>query len=167
MVLTSKSTLLFVLFLSSFGSVSAQFTTKSIQLKPLGKSGWRYTYGIDRVKSAWSLQVPIEGLNDPEVNKYYNSFLKLQKSRGLAYLPGTVGFIAAVATENEDLLFASIIVLYAGIPVDLAICAVSHRRMGKAVDLYNISIAQRASLGLQTEKIDYQTLISLGFRHRF
>ena len=50
----------------TFANATAQFT-KSIPLKPIYKNGQKYFYGTKKVNSAYSLQIPLEGIDNPEV----------------------------------------------------------------------------------------------------
>ena len=149
-----------------FGEVSAQFNTKSIQLKPIGKSGWKYFYGTKRVNNAFSLQIPLEGINHPEVNRYFKNFKTLQKVRGLVYIPALV-FLLTLNNPTQQDAETFLYLFYGGIAVDLTCNIISQNQIGKAIDIYNISITQSSSLGLQLEKMkDNQTLISLGVRQQ-
>lgn len=145
---------------------SAQFT-KSMPLKPIYKSGHKYFYGTKRVNSAHSLQIPLEGIEDPEVSRYYNSFKTLQNLRGYAYLPAIVFLFSSNASSDSDSQ-TFLYLLLGGLAGDLTLGLLSHGKMGKAIDIYNVSIARQASMGLQLEKLNHeQTLISLGFRQLF
>jgi hypothetical protein len=147
-------------------NVSAQFT-KSIPLKPIYKNGQKYFYGTKRVNSGYSLQIPLEGIDDPEVNRYYNGYKTLQNLRGYAYLPAMV-FLFAGSTGSQNEAETFLYLLLAGVAGDITFNLVSHHKMGKAIDIYNVAITERASLGLQLERTNRnQTLISLGIRKLF
>ena len=166
MDLTPKLTLLFILILSSFGSVFAQFT-KSITLKPIFKAGGRYFYDTKKVHNAYSLEIPLQEINNPEVNRYFKSFKTFQKLRGLSYIPVLAFLLTGnLSSQNDFELYTYL--LLGGLAGDMTFNLISRGRMSKAIDIYNISIAQRASLSLQLEKTKAnQTLISFGFRQRF
>ena len=150
-----------------FGEVSAQFTTKSIQLKPIGKSGWKYFYGTKKVNNAFSLQIPLEGINHPEVNRYFKNFKVMQNLRALAYIPSFIFLFTMSNGTQQDAVTFSYLFL-GGVAVDITGNIISQNQIGKAIDIYNISITQSSSIGLQIEKIkSNQTLISFGVRQRF
>ena len=166
MLLTAKSTLLFVSFFCFFVSARAQFT-KSIVLKPIYKEGWRYFYDTKKVNGPYSLQIPLQGVNNEEVNHYYNSFKSLQNLRGFSYLPALI-FLFTNSNGHQHDAKTFLYLTLGGIAGDLTFNIISQSKMGKAIDIYNVCIAPRGSLNLQMEKIKTnQTLISFGFRQRF
>ena len=157
--------LLFVL-ICSYGSSMAQFT-KYIPLQPIYKEGWKYFYGTKKVNSAYSLQIPLEGIDNKEVDHYFNSFKTFQNLRGFAYLPSVI-FLFTNLNGSQQSGETFTYLLLAGVVGDIVFNAISQNRMSKAIDIYNIAIAPRGSLNLQMEKTkNNQTLISLGFRQRF
>lgn len=166
MVAFLKSILLPLFLLCSNGIAMAQFT-KSIPLQPIYKEGWKYFYGTKKVNSAYSLQIPLEGIDNREVDRYFNSFKTFQNLRGLAYLPSVIFLFTNLdGTQQSGETFTYL--LLAGVVGDIAFNAISQNRMGKAIDIYNIAIAPRGSVNLQVERVKAnQTLISFGFRQRF
>jgi hypothetical protein len=156
---------LFVILCSS-GVAEAQFT-KSIPLQPIYKEGWKYFYGTTKVNSAYSLQIPLEGIDNKEVNRYFKSYKTFQNLRGFAYLPSVI-FLFTNLNGSQQSGETFTYLLLAGVAGDIAFNAISQSRMAKAIDIYNIAIAPRGSLNLQMEKTkSNQTLISFGFRQRF
>lgn len=141
--------------------------TKSIQLKPIYKQGSRYFYDNKRVQSPYALQIPLQSLNDPDINKYYNSFKNLQLARGLAYLPSLIYLftIDRNSYQNPNIFFY---LLLGGLGADLTLNVISQNRMSKSIDLYNISIMDRSSLGLKLDRLpaNNQFMLSFGFRKR-
>ena len=160
-----KLFLLFVLLCSN-GFAVAQFT-KSLPLQPIYKEGWKYFYGTKKVNSAYSLQIPLEGIDNREVDRYFNSFKTFQNLRGLAYIPSVIYLFTNLnGSQQSGETFTYL--LLAGVAGDLVFNIISQSRMGKAIDIYNIAIAPRGSLNLQMERTKTnQTLISFGFRQRF
>jgi len=161
-----KLLLLALAMFVTVGIAAAQFT-KSIQLKPIYKEGWKYFYGTKKVNSAYALQIPLEGIESNEVNHYFNSFKTLQNLRGFAYLPCVIYLFTNLNGSQQSAETFSYLLL-AGFAGDLAFNIISQSKMTKAIDIYNLSIAQRSSLNLQLERMKAnQTLISLGFHRRF
>jgi len=165
MTLSTKPLLILVLLF--FSSVAKAQFTKSIPLQPIYKEGWKYFYGSKKMNSAYSLQIPLEGVGSPEVERYFKSFKTFQNLRGLAYVPSLVYLFTNLnGSQQSGETFTYL--LFAGLAGDLAFSIVSHHKMAKAIDLYNLAIAPRGSINLQLEKIQSnQTLISFGYRHRF
>jgi hypothetical protein len=161
-----KPFLLLFFLLCSCTLARAQFT-KSIPLQPIYKEGWKYFYGTKKVNSAYSLQIPLEGIESREVDRYFNNFKTFQNLRGLAYLPSVLFLFTNLdGTQQSGETFTYL--LLAGVAGDILFNAVAHNRMRKAIDIYNISIAPRGSINLQMEKVkNNQTLISFGIRQRF
>jgi hypothetical protein len=58
----------------------AQFT-KEMPLKPIYKNGWKYFYGGQKMNSAYSLQIPLQSLDDKEINERFKKFKRFQVYR--------------------------------------------------------------------------------------
>jgi hypothetical protein len=157
-----KSYLLVFLFFVLTFFAKAQ-STKSIQLKPILKSGKHYFYDNKRLNGAYSLEIPLQSLHDEQINKYFNKFKKFQRSRGLAYLP-SLAYMLYQPINTTARANAFLLILAAGILGDITLSNVGHYQMNKAIDLYNISIMQRSAIGLSLEKTTYRPMFSLGFR---
>ncbi len=162
-----KSVFVLIFLMTFAGVTSAQFT-KSIQLKPIYKHGWRYFYDTKKVNSAYSLQIPLEGIQNKDVDRYFKSFKTLQTLRGIVYIPALMYLFTnniGSSKQNYDTYWY---LTLAGIAGDVTFNIISQNRMSKAIDIYNVSIAHGASLSLQMDKIkNSQTLISFGIRQRF
>src|SRR5882724_2852897 len=65
-------------------------STKEIPLKPIYKNGGKYFYGDQRMNSVYALQIPLQSLNDNEINARYKKFKTYQALRVVAYIPGLV-----------------------------------------------------------------------------
>lgn len=67
---------LFTLVLICFGLLSCTAQKfKTIELKPIVRQGGVYYYDLKRVHGgAYGLQIPLQSLDDDEVNKYYKRF---------------------------------------------------------------------------------------------
>lgn len=155
-----------ILMLMSSQDVSAQ-NTKSIQLKPIFKSGRKYFYDSKKMVTPYSLEIPLLALNNEEINRNYRQFKTLQSLRGLAYLPGLVWLFAANpnSTNYDEGLFY---LLMGGLVVDIGINAISHQKMKQAIDLYNIAIMDRSAIGFNMQNIQYQQFsFNIGYKYRF
>jgi hypothetical protein len=64
---------IFLLFFGSFQLHAQKFRT--IELKPIIKQGGTYFYNLKRVHGgAYGLQIPLQSLEDEEINKRYKAF---------------------------------------------------------------------------------------------
>jgi hypothetical protein len=157
---------LLVLILFALTSISKAQSTKTIQLKPILKNGKHYFYGSKRVNSAYALQIPLEGIMDDQVNLYFKRFKRCQNFRAVAYIPALLLiFYSPINTNSRGNTFLG--ALAAGVVADITLNRVSHYQMGKAIDLYNISILQRSAIGLRLEKSNKDVALCLGFRLKF
>jgi hypothetical protein len=80
--------ILTILFLGFVTVVPAQ-TTISMDLKPIFQQNGRYFYNMKKLDGgAYGLQVPLQSLGDPEINKRYNTFKALRKAEMvLSFVP--------------------------------------------------------------------------------
>ena len=91
----------------------------------------------------------------------------MQNLRALAYIPSFIFLFTISNGTQQDAVTFSYLFL-GGVAVDITGNIISQNQIGKAIDIYNISITQSSSIGLQIEKIkSNQTLISFGVRQRF
>src|SRR3954470_3400047 len=71
--MTIKITLLS--FFTLIVSLSTAQQTKTTELKGIYHQGLRYYYDLKKVDGgAYGLQIPLQSLNDPEINRRYKSF---------------------------------------------------------------------------------------------
>jgi hypothetical protein len=151
--------------------VHAQFT-KEIPLKPIYKNGGKYFYGDQRMNSVYALQIPLQSLNDNEINARYKKFKTFQALRGAAYIPGLVYLLTnanfggrrptrGINSETFLLLWAG------GIAGDITFNALSHHQMGKAIDIYNVKISNKSILGLSFNRLLNQNYPGLSYRFTF
>ncbi len=61
--------------------------TKTFQLKPIHKQGWKYFYGGKKMNSVYALQIPLEALDNTEINERFRKFKKLQVLGGWSTYP--------------------------------------------------------------------------------
>src|SRR6478752_5769000 len=124
--------------------------TKEVALKPIYKNGWKYFYGDKRVNSVYALQIPLESIDDKEINLRYKKFKTFQVLRGVAYIPGLIYLLAngnfggrrptrGISSETFLLIMAG------GVAADITFNALSHHQMGKAIDIYNVKISNKST----------------------
>jgi hypothetical protein len=148
-------------------SIAAAQTTRTIHLKPIYKNGWSYFYDTKKVHSAYSLEIPLQSIEDELVTKHFQKFKTMQRLRGLAYLPLFIWFFS---TYNNGTYYIGNEFYYfylGGIGLDIGLSIASHGQMRKAIDLYNISILQKSKASLWLERQPQQTMVSLGYLIQF
>jgi len=159
-----------VLFVCTLNA-NAQYT-KEMPLKPIYKNGWKYFYGVQRMNSAYALQIPLQSLNDSEINARYKKFKTFQVLRGVAYIPGVVYLLTnanfggrrptrGISSETFLLLWAG------GLVGDITFNALSHDQMAKAIDIYNMKISNKSMLGLSFNRLLNQNYLGLSYQFKF
>jgi hypothetical protein len=143
-------------------------TTRSVTLKPIYKNGGQYFYDAKKVHSAWSLEIPLQACNNADVTKHFQRFKRMQRFRGLAYVPMLVWFLSSY---NSGTYYVSNEIFYlylGGLGTDLTLHLTSHYQMRKAIDLYNVAIMNKSTAGLRLETNPMnQTMVSIGYRVKF
>lgn len=137
--------------------------TKTIELKPIQNQGWKYFYDFKRVKSPYALQIPLQALNDEEIEKRYRRFSNYQDLRGIAYLVPVILLFTAPTQDNSETFLA---LLAGSIVADLTFTILSHHELKKAIGRYDEKILTKNSVGLQWQHLPNQQLFGLSFRHR-
>src|SRR6478736_1876674 len=139
-------------------SSSCAQDTKEMPLKPIYKNGWKYFYGDQRMNSPYALQIPLQSLNDKEIDMRYRKFKTFQALRVVAYIPSIVYVLAngnfggrrptrGINSETFWLLWGG------GLIADFTFNAISHGQMGKAIDIYNVKISNKSTLGLSFNRL--------------
>jgi len=147
-------------------------STKEMPLKPIYKNGWKYFYGTQRMNSVYALQIPLQSLNDDEINARYKKFKTYQALRVVAYIPGIIYLFTNAnfggrrptrgLTSETFLLFVA-----GGVVGDITFNALSHHQMGKAIDIYNVKISNKSSLGLSFNRLLGQNYPGLSYQFKF
>jgi hypothetical protein len=131
-----KIAFLFVFILAAGFACSAQ-KFKTIELKPIVKQGGAYLYDLKRVHGgAYGLQIPLQSLDDNEVNRYYKSFRTWKTVGAVFSLIPAVYFISISRSQTFDQneFWITFGASMAGI---LATEIVANTRIKKGVDRYN------------------------------
>lgn len=149
--------------------------TKSVPLKPIYKQDWKYYYGGRKVHSVYALQIPLQELDNKEINERFRKFRKYRALGALAYLPSLVFLLTndhlrgghyGFRSRNSDtrtLLF----LVAGGIGGNVAFNALGHRQLNQAIDLYNIQIAEKSTLGISLNRLPRANLLGLSYSLRF
>ena len=149
--------------------------TKEVTLKPIYKNGWKYFYGGQKMNSAYALQIPLQSLDDKEINARFKKFKKFQAYRILVYIPALVylftnahfgsgrrGYTTrGVNTETFLILVAG------GVAGDITFKEFAHQQMGKAIDIYNVKISNKSTLGLSFNRLLNQNYPGLTYQFKF
>lgn len=169
-ILLSFSTTLFVFFLGNPATKAQKPPADSLYYRPLqrfdlkpiviGANG-RYYYGGIRLRRSSSLEIPFGELDDPDVNRHFKTYRRLNTAGVvLSFIP-TVYFLAAAqaGTFNRRTYWQ----LYFGsIGGTLACTLWAEGQMRKAVSTYNLRLG-KVNMGMVVEPLPTQSvLIGLG-----
>jgi hypothetical protein len=110
---------------------------KTVELKPIFKQGFTYYYDSKKVQTPYALQVPIQALNDDEVNRYYRNFNRLKTAGGLVLIVPAVYLLTTTENgliSNPDAFIWMIIGAFGA----NIICDVfAHAQLKRSIDRYN------------------------------
>lgn len=149
--------------------------TKTVHLKPIINHGLRYYYDFKKVDGgAYGLQIPLQSLDDAEINQRYKNFKKLRTIGGLTMIIPVVYLFSSATSTNSSgrrggsfvsstfwTLYLASLVSYIGFEI-----AAQHH-LKKGVDRYNETILRRNTIGLHIESIENQSAVGIGFTHSF
>ncbi len=164
-----------LVFLFCMALANAQ-STKTVPLKPIYKQGWKYFYDGKRMNSVYALQIPLQALENKEINERFRKFKQLQRLRIVAYVPSLIylftsvhfrggghrGYSARDASTETILLLTGI-----GIAGDITFNAMAHHQIGRAIDIYNVQIAEKSSLSMSVQPLPNQNSVGLTYHFRF
>jgi len=166
--------LIMMAFLLCEITAHAQFT-KEIPLKPIYKNGWKYFYGGQKMNSAYALQIPLQSLDDKEINERFKKFKRLQVYRVFVYIPALVYLFTNAhfgsgrrgyntrGVSGETFLVLAVV----GVAGDLTFKELAHHQMGKAIDIYNVKISNKSTLGLSFNRLLDQNYPGLSYQFKF
>lgn len=117
----------------SYCGANAQLRT--IELKPIQKQGWQYFYDFKRVSTPEALQIPLQGMEDDQINKHYKAFETLQFASDLVSLAPLCYFFVVLNSQPDFNQFWYVV--GGSVAVSLGLHVWSHRRMRLAIDRYN------------------------------
>jgi hypothetical protein len=126
-------------FVAVFSSSGQKY--KTVELKPITQQGWRYFYDLKRVSSPIAVEVPLMAVNDPEVNRYLKASRNWRSAEQFITLVPLVYLLTLprVNSVDPDTFWW----IFGGtIAVQLGMEAVSHAKLGLAIDKYNMIILQ-------------------------
>lgn len=136
-----KTPLLLSLFLITLSFSAAGQQYKTIELKPITQEGWRYYYDLKKVSSPAALEVPLIAVNDNEVNRYLKAYKNWNSAAGFITLVPLIYILSVPKNGYVD--EQTFWWVFGGtIAAQLGITAISHIKLGKAIDRYNRLILQ-------------------------
>lgn len=144
-----KTSLLLSLFLVLFALTSNGQQYRTVELKPITQQGWRYYYDLKKVTSPVALEVPLLAVNDDEVNRYLKGYKNWTAAAGFVTIVPLIYFLSLPKSGYVDQ--ETFWWVFGGtIAAQLGMTAVSHVKLGKSIDRYNMLILQPSgrSLGL-------------------
>ncbi len=133
------------LLLLSLSARGQQYRT--IELKPIAQEGWKYYYDLKRVSSPVALEVPLLAVNDDEVNRYLKAYKNWSAAAGLVTIIPIVYVLSIPRTGYVDQ--ETFWWVFGGtLAAQLGITAISHIKLGKSIDRYNMLILRPTGLNL-------------------
>lgn len=148
--MNKRSLLLLVLLVFTTSRVLAQQTYKTVELKPITQQGWRYFYDLKKVTSPVALEVPLLAVNDDEVNRYLKASKNWNSASAFVTLIPIIYILSLPRNSYVDP--NTFWWVFGGTAaVQLGMTAISHVKLGKSIDRYNMLILQPSgrSLGLE------------------
>jgi len=149
-------------------------STKSVPLRPIYKQGWKYFYGDKKVHNVYALQIPLQELNNKEINERFRKFKTYRVLGALCYLPSLVFLLTnnhlnsghyGYRGRNDAANYALLVV--GGTLGNIVFNEVGHHQLNKAIDIYNIQIAERSTLGVSINRLPNDNLAGLSYSLRF
>jgi hypothetical protein len=147
--MTIKITL--VSFFTLIVSLSTAQETKTMELKGIYHHGLNYYYDLKKVDGgAYGLQIPLQSLNDTEINRRYKSFRKLRSIESVVIAIPVVYLLSVIPQSRRQNLNATTFWTVYGTSVlaiiGLEIAAKHHLKKG--IDRYNQLIISPGSASL-------------------
>lgn len=143
---------LVVIFLLVLTSSQTAFSQKyrTVELKPITQQGWSYFYDMNKVSSPLALEVPLLAVKDNEVNRYLRASKNWRTAESFVTLIPLIYILSLPRNQYVDP--NTFWWIFGGtLAVQLGMEAITHFKLGKAIDKYNMIILQPSghSLGLQ------------------
>lgn len=156
-----------VLAISAFGQA-----TQTVHLKPIHKQGLYYYYNFKKVDGgAYGLQIPLQSLEDPEIDLRYKNFKTLRQIGATAiFIPVIYLFSPSSTTSRSTRRFdpQTFWILYFGsIATTIGFEIGAKRQLNRGIDKYNTTIMKRNSIGLRLEPVQNSAALGIGFSHTF
>lgn len=133
-----KTWLLPILLLACFQLYGQKY--KTIELKPITKQGWNYYYDLKKVKSPYTLQFPLMGVEDEEIDRLYKGF---QTMNTLSTITSFIPIIYIITLPKGAIDQETFWTLWgASLATVFIFQGLGHSKLGKAIDRYNLLIYQ-------------------------
>lgn len=133
---------LLLLSLSAYGQ-----RYRTVELKPITQQGWKYYYDLKRVSSPVALEVPLLAVNDNEVTRYLKAYKGWNAASNFVTLVPLVYLLSIPRNGyiNQETFWW---VFGGTVAAQLGMSAISHFKLGKSIDRYNVLILQPTGLNL-------------------
>jgi hypothetical protein len=145
-----KTSLLLSLFFAVIALPAWCQQYRTVELKPITQQGWRYYYDLKKVSSPVALEMPLMAVNDDEVNRYLKGSKNWNAAASFVTL---IPLIYILTLPNNSYVDSSTFwwVIGGTAAVQLGMTAISHIKLGKSIDRYNMLILRPSgrSLGLE------------------
>jgi hypothetical protein len=135
-------------FFTLIASLSTAQQTKTMDLKGIYHQGFNYYYDLKKVDGgAYGLQIPLQSLNDIEINRHYKSFRTLRTIETIIVLVPLAYTLAIIPEARRQKVNSGTSLAVIGTSVlaiiGLEISAKHHLRKG--IDRYNQLIVSPGS----------------------
>jgi hypothetical protein len=146
--------------------------TQTVHLKPIHKQGLNYYYDFKKVDGgSYGLQIPLQSLEDPEIDLRYKNFKTLRRIGATAiFVPVIYLFSATSSSTTGRRSFSSqtFWLLYFGaIAANIGFEIGAKHQLKRAIEKYNTTIMKRNVIGLRLEPIQNSAALGIGFSHMF
>lgn len=145
-----KTSLLLSLFVVVFALSASGQQYRTVELKPITQQGWKYYYDLKKVSSPVALEMPLLAVNDDEVNRYLKGSKNWSSAASFVTL---IPLIYVLTLPRNGYVDPNTFwwIIGGTAAVQLGMTAISHIKLGKSIDRYNILILQPSgrSLGLE------------------
>lgn len=155
-------TLAILITLTTF-NVLAQ-NTKMVELKPIQVQGHKYFYDFSKVQSPYALQIPLQAVEDEEVNRRFKKFITFQYLRGIGYIASFVYIITAPSYQYADETF--LVIFLSAIAMDISFNLAGHSQIKKAAERYNLLILPK-KIGMKVNNRGEKDAWGLTLVHKF
>lgn len=135
----SLFSLVFLICLATVPACAQKYRT--IELKPITKQGWKYFYDLNRVSSAQAVEFPLLAVNDAEVNRYLKASRNWRSAEAFITIVPLVYFLTLPRNQYVD-PETFWWILGGTLAAQLGMEAISHAKLGVAIDKYNMLILQ-------------------------
>lgn len=145
-----KPLLVLMIFLVPVGAIAQRYQT--VELKPITKQGWRYYYDLKKVRSPLALEIPLTALNDEEITRNYKASKAYQDVAAFVSVVPLV-YLFTASSSGGYIPEGFWIIIGGTLATQIGLIAISHNKLGKAIDRYNTLIFKPSSSSIGLEMV--------------